>query len=160
MSTPMTPPPPDTIAYAGRDPSEVDESHLNAISICHFVWGGLLALFSCFPLIHVFLGVMIMTGKVPMTASAGQPQPMDPKFFGLMFIIFGSVFILIGWTIAALTIASGLFIRRRRRRIWSIVIAAINCAIFPFGTVLGVFSLMVLLRDSVRYRYESAPAPR
>lgn len=163
MPSPKIPkqPSPQSIAYAVRDPHEVDSSHLNALSVCHFIWGGLLAFFSCFPIIHIVLGVMVMNGSVPMNSSTspGAPQ-LDPHWFGLFFIIFGSLFVLLGWTLAGFTIASGLFIRRRRRRMWSIVIAAINCAIIPFGTTLGVFTLIVRLRDSVRHAYEDRATNR
>jgi hypothetical protein len=153
-------PPPATIAYAGRDPHAIDASHLGSLSMCHFIWGGLLALFACFPIMHIVIGVMFMTGGFPTTSPASPtPPPFDPRLFGLFFVVFGAVFVLLGWLLAGFTIASGFFIRRRRRRMWSVVIAAINCAIFPFGTVLGVFTLMVLLRDSVRVAYEESKRP-
>jgi len=38
---------------------------------------------------------------------------------------------------------------------FSLIIAGINCVQFPFGTVLGVFTFVVLLRDSVRELYEA-----
>lgn len=153
-------PSPVTIAYAARDPHAIDASHLSTLSVCHFIWGGLLGLFACIPIIHIVIGVMFMTGGFPTTSPASPtPPPFDPRLFGLLFIVFGAVAVLLGWLLAGFTIASGFFIRRRRRRMWSIVIAAINCTIFPFGTVLGVFTLMVLLRDSVRVAYEPSNQP-
>jgi hypothetical protein len=52
-----------------------------------------------------------------------------------------------------LTIVSGRLISLRRRRTFSLVVAGINCASFPFGTVLGVFTFIVLARPSVRALY-------
>jgi hypothetical protein len=37
------------------------------------------------------------------------------------------------------------------------IMAGVNCAWFPFGTVLGVFTFIVLLRTSVRAMYEIPP---
>jgi hypothetical protein len=53
------------------------------------------------------------------------------------------------WGLALATAVSGYFIQTRQRRIFSIVVAAINCVLFPFGTVLGVFTMVVLVRPSV-----------
>jgi hypothetical protein len=36
---------------------------------------------------------------------------------------------------------------------FSIVVAGVNCLQIPFGTALGVFTMMVLLRDTVRQSY-------
>ena len=39
---------------------------------------------------------------------------------------------------------------------FSLVVAALDCMGFPFATVLGVFTFIVLLRDSVAELYEAA----
>jgi hypothetical protein len=36
------------------------------------------------------------------------------------------------------------------------VIAGINCLSFPFGTALGIFTLIVLSRESVQALYKSS----
>jgi hypothetical protein len=48
---------------------------------------------------------------------------------------------------------SGLFLRARRHRTFSMVVAAINCLHIPIGTALGVFTFIVLGRESVRKLY-------
>ena len=48
---------------------------------------------------------------------------------------------------------SAMFLRQRTHRIFSVVIAALDCLQIPFGTVLGVFTIIVLLRESVRELY-------
>jgi hypothetical protein len=59
------------------------------------------------------------------------------------------------WMIASLVLnlLSGLYLRAGKHRTFSIVVAALNCIHMPLGTVLGVFTLIVLLRDSMRERY-------
>ena len=49
---------------------------------------------------------------------------------------------------------SGLYLRARKYRMFSIIVAALNCLQIPFGTVLGVFTIVVLVRESVRELYE------
>jgi hypothetical protein len=50
---------------------------------------------------------------------------------------------------------SGLWIRARRNRVFSLVVAGINCFQVPLGTALGIFTIIVLMRDSVRELYEA-----
>jgi hypothetical protein len=56
---------------------------------------------------------------------------------------------------AALMVVAGRFLAGRRRRDFCIVIAALACAITPFGTVLGVFTLVVPMRPSVQAMLET-----
>ncbi|HEV8293124.1 MAG TPA: hypothetical protein VGP94_14410, partial [Tepidisphaeraceae bacterium] len=51
--------------------------------------------------------------------------------------------------------ASGFFIHTRRSRIFSMIIAAILCLMFPIGTILGLFTLPVLARGSVGTLYRA-----
>ena len=48
---------------------------------------------------------------------------------------------------------SARFLRGRRHRTFSLIVAGINCLGIPLGTILGVFTLIVLLRPSVRTLY-------
>lgn len=80
------------------------------------------------------------------------PPPME--IFGVLkwFYLIGAVWI-VGSGI--LNLVSGLCIRARKHRTFTMVVAGINCLHFPFGTVLGVFTLIVLIRESVREMYEA-----
>jgi hypothetical protein len=56
-------------------------------------------------------------------------------------------------TSGVLNVISGLCLRARKGRTFSLVVAGINCLYIPLGTLLGVFTIIVLLRDSVRELY-------
>ena len=56
---------------------------------------------------------------------------------------------------AAIKIYAGYCIARHKNRILCLVVAGISLIGFPFSTVLGVFSFIVLLRDSVRDLFDS-----
>jgi hypothetical protein len=86
-------------------------------------------------------------------------QPPPPAFVGYMFAAMGGCIVLLGWTLGGLTILSGRYIAKRRRRTFSMIIAGINCISIPFGTLLGVFTILVLSRPTVRGMYlEAAPS--
>ena len=77
----------------------------------------------------------------------GQPESV---FVGSLFIIFASVFILAGWAFAVVVLVEGKFLARRTRYTYCLVVAGVECIFMPFGTVLGVFTIIVLSRPSVK----------
>ena len=63
------------------------------------------------------------------------------------------------WFMAScvVNVISGLCLRARKLRTFSLVVAGFNCMHLPLGTVLGVFTMIVLMRDSVRELYDANP---
>ncbi|HEX8340592.1 MAG TPA: hypothetical protein VF624_06745 [Tepidisphaeraceae bacterium] len=159
-------------AHAAAAPTD-DRQHLKLLAIFHYVLAGVTALFGCFPVIHVVMGVAMVsenffppaqgpmrgippgTGPGPLNNNA---PPFDRSWFGWIFIVTGTLFILLAWTLAVLTLLSGLRIKAGRSRTFSMVVAGVMCAFFPFGTTLGVFTLIVLMRDSVKGLYAAGEA--
>ena len=131
-----------------------DEEQLRLLAIFHYVLAGLGALFACFPLIHIAIGAMFFLQPEFMTK--GQSAPPPPQWLGLIFIIMGSIFVLAGWAAAICTFISGRYLSKRKNRMFSFVTAAILCAFMPFGTILGVFTIVVLSRESIRALYDHA----
>jgi len=198
-----------------------DEEHLRLLSIFHYVVAGLTALFACFPIIYVIIGVAMLVGGLdgtleehrgcdsrrgreviapPEIAPAepqtpGDPEPAAPdppaeaapeqfgdeggheyrdeipfarrhrggppfpeKFIGAILIVFGSIFILFGWAFAVLLAVAGRCLARRKGYTFCLVIAGISCLFMPFGTILGVFTIIVLSRPSVKELFAPADA--
>ncbi len=129
-----------------------DLEHLKLLSIFHYVVGGLMALFACFPIMHIVIGLVFVFSPESFEAQ-GEPQP--PAFFGWIFVIMGSTFVLIGWTIAGLVITTGRFLAKQTHYTFCLVMAGIECMFMPFGTVLGVFTIIVLMRESVKGLFSS-----
>ncbi|WP_313460335.1 hypothetical protein [Stenotrophomonas sp.] len=142
---PPSPPPPPL--------SMEDANHLRLLSIFHYVVGGLTALFSLFPLIHVAIGIGVITGAMPMNDANGNPAD-DGRMVGWVFVALGGLFILGGLTLAGFTVYAGRCLSARRRHTLCLVVAAFLCMFMPFGTVLGVFTLVVLLRPSVKAAFD------
>ena len=132
-----------------------DEEHLKLLAIFHYIVGAIGALFACFPLLYVGMGVLFVASPHFMTE--GQKGPPPPAAIGYIFIAIGAFFALLGWSAAIATAISGRCITRRRKRLFSVVMAAILCMFMPFGTVLGVFTIIVLTKESVQRLYGIAP---
>jgi hypothetical protein len=125
-----------------------DEEHLRLLSIFHYVVAALGALFSFFPLIYAAMGIFFV---VMSHHSAGKPgaEP-PPEFLGWMFIVLGAIGVLIGLALSICILIAGHSLARRKHYWFSFVVACIECIFMPFGTVLGVFTIIVLVRESVK----------
>jgi hypothetical protein len=128
-----------------------DEEHLRLLSIFHYISGGLTAFSSLFWFIYVFMGLFVMA--VPEPQSAGED--LFVRSMGLMFMVIGFVGFLFLVSFAAIKIYAGYCIAKHKNRVLCLVVAGISLIGFPFSTILGVFSFIVLLRDSVRDLFES-----
>lgn len=136
--------------------SAQDADHLRLLSIFHYVVAGITALFSLFPLIHLVMGLAMVTGHLPMESEQGN-EPFDPRLFGWFFVAFAGAFIAAGLTLAGFMAYAGRCLVQRRRHVLCMVVAGISCCFMPFGTVLGVFTLIVLLRPSVKAAFGAGP---
>jgi len=119
---------PEILPYASPalQPNPDDLVHLKTLAISHDVFGVIIAL-------SAVLG-LIISAEEPLTR--------------LYLTLIGAF----GLAIAA----CGFCIHSRRLRILSILIAAILSLIFPLGTILGISTIAVLLRPSVRALYSAS----
>ena len=79
------------------------------------------------------------------------------RFFGGIMVAFAVLGILFGWTVTILVLLAGRALAARRRRGFCIVVAAIECMMMPLGTILGIFTIIVLARPSVVALFEGVP---
>ncbi len=128
-----------------------DVEHLRLLGLFHYIVAGIGALAACIPIFHVVFGIMMITN--PEMMSGGQDVP-PPAWFGYLFAGVGILFVLFGWAAAICTFLSGRYLARRRRRMFSLIVAGVLCMFAPFGTVLGVFTIVVLSKDSVQRLYK------
>ena len=78
-----------------------------------------------------------------------------PDFFAWLFILIPAVFVLCGWALSICILIAGRKLSQFKNRLYCLVIAGLECMIIPFGTVLGVFTIVVLMKDSVRELFEA-----
>lgn len=138
----------------------VDDEQLRLLSIFHYVVGGMAALFGCIPIFHLAMGILFLTQPGLMKGPPGGNSPPPADFIGWMFVVLGSVFILSGWTLAILLVVAGRCIAQRKRLLFCTIVAGVGCVFMPFGTILGVFSLIVLTRSSVKELFASSSSTR
>lgn len=139
-----------------------DAEQLHLLSVFHHVLAGLCALFALFPLAYVIFGLAMIGG-----AGGGLfPQKSGelPAAFAGCFVagVGGTILVALTGYAVALYLA-GRYLKERRRHTFCVVVAAISCAFQPLGTVLGVFTLVVLFRPAVKTMFgigpQAAPGP-
>lgn len=150
---------PDAASYQAAQ----DAEHLRWLSIGYYVWGGLIALLGCFGIFHILMGLALVNGQFPMTPTpgstfpgAGPPFPPAtapnnnmPPGFGWIFVGMGSAWMLLSFLLGGLTAYAGRLLTLRKGKTFIQFVAALQCLHMPIGTLLGVFTFIVLGRPSV-----------
>src|SRR5205809_2638427 len=125
-----------------------DREHLRLLAIFHYVVAGLAGLFSFFPLLYTTIGAIFI-----FAARHGTPKPgeeLPPEFLGRIFVVLGLLLFLLGTAMAICILIAGRCLSRRKHYIFALVMACIECLFIPFGTILGVFTIIALSRESVK----------
>lgn len=120
--------------------------YVDLLAIFHFVVAGLAALFSLIPVLHLVIGIGLATGAFERQAR-GEPAAIA---IGVFFALMAMLAIALGLTYSVLMVLAGRALQQRRRHTFCLVMAGISCAFVPFGTVLGVLTIIVLVGDPVR----------
>lgn len=136
-----------------RDQRKIDADHLRLLHVFHFVLAGFAVIGIGFLLLHyTFIQVLIGNPELWKSQRGGSPPSAQILPILKWFYLFVGMVILTG---GIGNLISGLFIRGRRCRTFSLIMAGYNCIQFPFGTLLGVFTFVILLRDSVKEIYDA-----
>jgi hypothetical protein len=131
------------------DPAAIrskDESDLNTLSILHYCWTGLLGCGSV-----GMVGYFLMFAAFFAEASSGpHGHPHDQEvvagIMGAMGILMG--LLMIPLFVCHLLAAAGL--RKRTRYTLALVMSGMACLSVPLGTGLGIWTILVLQRPSVK----------
>lgn len=133
-----------------RDPYSRDEEHLRILSIIYYIFGGLGVVGGLLPLLYVVLGVVFLAGGISTPNGDGPPPEI-----GWLFIAIGGGLSSLIISSAVCTLFAGYNLSRNKRYLFCFVIACICCASIPLGTILGVFTIVVLARPSVKQLFDS-----
>lgn len=151
---PPSPPPVPPVAPAGGAESDkqakTDVSQLKLLMVFHYVLAGLSVVGLGFLYLH-FKFMDLMMNNPEMWKESNQAPPPETFFALFQYLYLGMAVMIVVFAIG--NALSARFIQTRRHRMFSCVIAGLDCLMFPFGTALGVFTFIVLLRESVVEAY-------
>ena len=130
---------------------------LRLLSIGYFIQGGIVIFYGLLALCYVgFMGAIF--GSIP-NSPQGDPRNQIPA--GLLYSI-GAIVIAVALVTlvgASCVLYAGLALRKHKKRTFVLVMAALNCLAVPYGTVLGIFTFLVLQRTEAKEIFGQTPAP-
>ena len=129
-----------------------DESQLNALAIGHYVMAALTALGGLSILVYLVIGGLV----AGVGATSGTEEGAVVAGASIIGILIGLFILAITLGIAFCLFYAGRSLTKQRNYTFCMVVSAIQCLNFPFGTILGVLTIIVLVRDSVRQRFQGA----
>jgi hypothetical protein len=132
-----------------------DLQHLKLLSIFHYVVASMAALMGCMPIIHLVLGIALLSGAFP----SRSDEPFPGVAVGWMFVAIASFMIVSMWSLAICLFLAAGFLRQHRRYTFCLLMAGLACLFTPFGTVLGVFTIVVLIRPTVKQLFGEGIGP-
>jgi zinc transporter ZupT len=139
---------------AGRDITIHD---LKLLSIGYYIQGGIAAFYTVVMAGYMgFLGTMLAAFG---TAAQRDGQKAIPEF---VFSLLTGLFMVIAIFSLATTIClllAGYWLRRYRNKLFIFIVAALSCLSVPYGTVLGIFTFMVLRRPVAEELFGGAAGP-
>lgn len=127
-----------------------DEEHLRILSILYYVFGGLGVFSGLIPLVYVALGVVLLSVRPTGPAGSGPPPEI-----GWLMIGFGSGLSLVLLALAGCALFTGYNLSRKKRYLFCFVDACLSCIQMPLGTILGVFTIVVLARPEVKELFDN-----
>ena len=119
-----------------------EEGNLRTLSIIHYIYGALLGMGGLGALLYVIIGAAVAS-----TGEAGA------EVIGGLFAVFGLVILVLIWTKAALVLYAGYCLGARKHHTLCFVAAILSCLFIPFGTILGVITIVVLMKPPVKQMF-------
>jgi hypothetical protein len=128
-----------------------DVSQLEVLPLLFTIMGFLTFCGSSLFIMHFIMGLTLFFDPQafgPIDGPKGS-KPLPP-FIALGMAGMGAFAVLAGWLLSAGCFLASGWIKRREMFSWITVVSAVLCMITPFGTALGVFTLVVLNRAQVK----------
>lgn len=149
---------------------------LRLLSLAYYISGAIGAAMISFLLIHFFLLIglsfipasqwdqspakpAISQQTSPSPSAQASPTPNNsqappPIFFRLIAAVIGCI-ILCGWILGALTAYAGYCIKKRKHKLLIHIMAAINCIWIPYGTILGIATILLFQWPEVKAEFKT-----
>jgi hypothetical protein len=128
------------------DSPNQDIEHLRLLGIFYYVTAGLTAMCSCiFLLLFGFTGVLFVGVASDPSVTNGPPPAL-----GAIFAVLGIFATFVCLALGGLLAYTGYSLQTQRHYYLCFVMGILMCLHAPIGTILGVFTILILLRPTVK----------
>ncbi|HVX85894.1 MAG TPA: hypothetical protein VH253_14020 [Phycisphaerae bacterium] len=136
-----------TLPPAPQYSYEKDTGDLKTLSIFWYIIAALQALGGCIVVGWLLFVVLMGAG---MASSGNSDDATAGAVFSGFFGCFGLFALALWWGLAFLNFVVARSLPQRKRRVLCFIMAIWICLWFPFGTILGIFTLIILNRPTVK----------
>lgn len=135
--------------------SEQKRTYLEVLAIAHYVYAGLIALIGLAMMLMASIGLLGFASGPGMHMGSGMERGLagclPSAFIGLAFLVVLAM--------AVVNFLVGRWLKQRSQWLPIVVVSVFNALNVPLGTLLGVFTIIVLVDDDVRAAFEGGGAP-
>ena len=131
----------------------IDDEHLKLLSYGYLIDGCITVAYSCFFILHIFI-FSFMSSEFEKLHQGLDGQNISPTSFLDIFIYVFGALIILGVLYGVAKIVAYRFIKQRRNRMFVYIIGMPNMIFIPYGTALGIATIIVMGRDSVIKQFE------
>lgn len=129
---------------------------LRLLSIGYYIQAGIASFYTLIMLGYSTFAAAIFANIVKNSADSNLQQ-VPPGLFTVISILL-SILLGISCAYAVCMFLAGYWLRRLRNKLFIQIVAALSCLAIPYGTLLGIFTFMVLQRPSARQFFAAGTA--
>jgi hypothetical protein len=130
-----------------------DLEHLKLLSIFHYIVGGLACFCGLLWILYIASGIILIIAS----GSMASDDRMGASIGGVVAIVVGIFLFVLFEAFGILCIIAGRKYAKHEGYRFCFVLAIFTCLNFPLGTALGVFTIVVLNRPSVKALFQGLP---
>lgn len=139
------------------DSALITAHDLRLLSIGYYIQAGIAAFYTLMMLGYSAFATAIFA-NILKTAGESSQQNIPPAVLSIISILLAIVLALACAYTICLFLA-GYWLRHFRNLLFIQIVAAFGCLAIPYGTVLGIFTFMVLQRPGAKQLFSSAGMP-
>jgi hypothetical protein len=128
---------------------EQKQNYLDVLAVFHYVYGG-------FSLLVTLMALGFM--GIAFGASSEWGRNWDATAGCVLMVVFVFILVVAGG-VSVLNLLTGRALQTRRGYVLSLVTAGVNCLNVPLGTLLGIFTLVLLSDPTVRPLFDGHEPP-
>src|ERR1700761_8818665 len=130
---------------------------LRLLSIGYYIQGGIAAFYTLLMLGYSAFATAILANINKVAAESSQQQ-VPPALLSIISILL-AILLGLACIYTVCMFLAGYWLPRFRNKVFIQIIGALNCLAIPYGTVLGIFTLMVLQRPSAKQFFAAGTPP-
>lgn len=139
------------------DDPAITAHDLRLLSIGYYIQGGISAFYTLLMLGYSAFASAVFANILKTAGESGQ-QEIPPALVSIISLLL-AMMLGIACAYTACLFLAAYWLRHSRNMLFLQVLAALNCLAIPYGTVLGIFTFMVLQRPTAKQIFRKTAAP-